>query len=750
MLEARMQRLLVVFLLALAIASICFGEEPATAGGKLHHRIALTLEGGGALGIAHIGVLKVLEKIGVPVDIVTGTSMGALVGGLYSMGYDAEQLEAIVRRMDWGELFAEDSRRENRTILSDMSDARYFAELEFDKAGFKSRGGLLEGRNILDAFDRLTLGVPYDVNFDELPIRYRAVATDLESGAAVAFSRGNLADAMRASMSFPAIFAPYSVNGRYYVDGGVVNNLPVDVAKDMGADVVIAVQLKGGNPYDPEKVNRSPFDSVARSLDQVTQANTKAQMARADFVITVDLEGYQITDFAKGDEILALGEKAARASAPELRSFLAALGDLDAPRRRSVEAEPIARVLVEGAVSERDRNEAIKIYSGVVGLADYGPYLESAYRKLGARCGHDYVRLRAEDSSAGRTLVVSLTKKPDLGNSLRLGLAYSGYYTGSISNKLVVTPGIVLRGFPAEDSELQVEATTFENPGIQIDFIQPFLEYIDFRASLSGMSGYDTYYNTGAANYQYQTQAASGGVFLETGYLANELLSLGWRNDLLSADDISMIYSSPTVKHASLLLLSSEYRRLDHPVLTTSGLLLKTDYALSLENLGSERFFQSLLGKCGFYFPVGGIHSLGVKGIMGTDFSWGSKEDVSAPLHYKPELSDRILFPAPLAIEETMGAFVAGGGLDLKFALRAPSGLVKIPIFAIITAAAGTALQNKETYEIDGIPYHANASLGLGVRLGDAFGVFLRGGVNRNSDGEFKPFFAADIGAIPL
>jgi len=745
-----MNRLLAALFLGFAIASVCSAQAPTPGSGPRRHRIALTLEGGGALGIAHIGVLKVIEEMGVPIDIVTGTSMGALVGGLYSMGYDSDQLQAILRSLKWGELFAEDSRRESRTILSDIRDANYFADIEFDRAGFKSGGGLLEGSNVLDAFDRLTLGVSGDVDFDELPIRFRAVATDLESGAAVAFSRGNLADAMRASMSFPAIFAPYSINGRYYVDGGVVDNLPVDVAKDMGADVVIAVHLKGGEPYDPEKVSRSPLDSIARSIDLLTRANTTAQIARADFVITVDLEGYEITDFTESEAILALGEKSARASAPELRAFLAGLGKLDAPRRNSIKAEPFASVRVEGDVPERNRAAAMKLYSGVVGLADYVPYLESAYRRLNARSEYGNVRLRAEGSGEGRTLVVSLAMKPDPGDSLRLGLAYSGYFTGAISNKLVAMPGVVLRGFPAPDSELDVDATVFDTPGMRVDFIQPFLEYMDFRASLSGKSGYDTYYNENAANYQYLTQASSGGVFLETGYLAHELLSLGWRADLLSADDISTIYSCPTVKRASLLLLSSEYRRLDHPVLTTSGLSLKADYSLSLPSLGSERYFQSFLGKFGFYFPIGGIHSLGIKGIMGTDFSWGSEEDVAAPLHYKPALSDRILFPAPLAIEETMGSVVMGGGLDLKFALRRPSGLVNIPIFAVLTAAAGAALQNKESYEIEGMLYHANAAIGLGVRLGNAFGVLLRGGANRNSDGKLKPFFAADIGAIPL
>jgi NTE family protein len=745
-----MKRLFFATLVGLALISICRAEEAAPPQGNGHHRIALVLEGGGALGIAHVGVLKVIEELGIPVDLVVGSSMGALIGGLYSVGYDSDSLETLIAGADWNELFSEDTRSERRTILSDRDEAGYFARLDFDRKGFKSKGGLLDGRNVLNLFDRLTLDVPPDVDFDRLPIPYRAVATDLESGDAVAFGRGNISDAMRASMCFPAIFAPYRVNGRYYVDGGVADNLPVDIAKSLGADIVIAVHLKGGNPYDPEKTGLSPIDTMLRSLDQLTQGDTKARLALADFVITVDLKGYQITDFPESAAILRLGEKAAREREPELRAFIAGLGKLDAPRPRPVARGPITAVRVEGAASERQRAEAMGIYSGVIGLADYGPFLQSAYRRICAGSEYDSVRLRIDPGAEGRTLVVSLTPKPAPNDSVRLGLVYSGYCTDAISNRLIVTPSIVLRRFPAESSEIILGVPLFDSPGIQADFVQPFLNYMDFRASIEGNSGYAIYYNANAANYQSQIQSASDGVYLETGGLRNELLSFGWRFDWLSSDDISSIYSCPTAKHLSMLVLSSEFRRVDHPVLTTSGLFLKGDYTLSLPQMGSERYFQSIVGKSCAYLPIGGGNSLGIRGIMGTDFSEDSADSISAPLHYKPELSDRILFPAPLSIEEEMGSFVAGGGIDLKYSLRRPRGLVAIPLYAVFTAAAGTAIQDKEALQINGPLIQGNAALGIGFRLDDAFGVFLRAGVDRNTEKKYKPFFAADIGAIPL
>jgi NTE family protein len=745
-----MKRPLPVILLALILVPSLFGEEAPLSTPAARPRIALALEGGGALGIAHVGVLKVLEELGVPIDMVAGTSMGALAGGLYSLGYSALDIEAIVEHVDWGEIFVEDTRSRERTIRSDIENSRYFAELAFDRDGFRSRGGLLGGRNVVALLDRLTLGVPAEADFDELPRKYRAVATDLESGKEVDFSRGNLSDAMRASMSFPAIFSPYSLGGRYYVDGGVVNNLPVDVAKGMGADVVIAVHIVGGEAYDRKKAERSPVDAAMRSLDQLTRTNIQSRLDMADFVITVDLEGYWITDFAKSGEILAKGEAAARSREDEIRAFVDKLGKLPPKSVSRAAAGPFAAVAVEGAVSERDRAEAAKAYAGVVGLADWDGFLDSAYRKLDERAKYETIRLRAEGPAGARTLVVSLVRKPDAGNCLRLGVDYAGYITDAISNKMTATPGMAIRGFPTRGSELDVDLALLDAPGIEANFIQTLLGPVEARVEISAKSGFDDYYDASAANYQYQKMAASGGVFLETGGLRYELLSLGWRADLLSTDDISSIYDCPEIKRASLLLLSSEYRRLDHPALPTSGLSLIGDYALSLPALGSERYFQTLVGKIGLYLPVDGIGSVGFKGIAGTDFSESSSDSLAAPLGYKPTLSDRILFPAPLTIDETMGSIVTAVGIDVKFSIRTLKGLVKLPLYAIFTAAQGLTVQDRDDLDRDSLSIHGNASLGLGLRLDDAFGIFVRGGVSRNSDGRIRPFLAADIGAIPL
>ena len=179
--------------------------------------VALILEGGGALGLAHIGVISILEELGIYADIVVGSSMGAIVGGLYATGYDALELEALAIETDWLDMFFE-----NRPVKSDPfrtreSQAKFFASLAFDRSGLQGKSGLLSGMKILTYMDSLVSGIPSPVDFDTLPRRFRAVATDISTGKAVVLKDGSISDAMRASMSIPGIFTPHLIDGRYQI-----------------------------------------------------------------------------------------------------------------------------------------------------------------------------------------------------------------------------------------------------------------------------------------------------------------------------------------------------------------------------------------------------------------------------------------------------------------------------------------------------------------------------------------------------
>lgn len=304
-------------------AAACGLREP----GDTRPRIGLALGGGGARGIAHISVLRMIEELRIPIDCVAGTSMGALVGGLYASGTSVDDMEKLVVSTDWPRLFNDSLERPERSYRRKQDDRDSLATIGIGirDGGIKVSPGLLQGERILAMFERSTLGVSAIDDFDRLPIPYRAVATDLNTGEAVVLDHGSLAMAMRASMSLPGIFQPVEVDGRVLLDGGLANQVPVDVVRAMGADVVIAVDV--GTPLMKLGRDASLLDVVSQISGMMTTGNTGRQLAalhEQDVLIVPKLGDAVATgDFTKAREALAIGAQAAEAARGRLASFSA-------------------------------------------------------------------------------------------------------------------------------------------------------------------------------------------------------------------------------------------------------------------------------------------------------------------------------------------------------------------------------------------------------------------------------------------
>src|SRR5690554_605230 len=204
-----------------------------------HERVGLVLSGGAARGLAHIGVLKALEEQGVAIDAIAGTSMGAVVGGLYAAGYSIAELEQLATELDWQQALSDAPPREDIPFRRKQDDRDFLVR---QKLSFRDDGslglplGVIQGQNLALLLERLLVHASDTRDFDHLPIRFRAVATDIANDEKVVFRSGHLPQAIRASMSIPAVFAPVEIKGRLLVDGGMVDNIPMDVARDMGVD----------------------------------------------------------------------------------------------------------------------------------------------------------------------------------------------------------------------------------------------------------------------------------------------------------------------------------------------------------------------------------------------------------------------------------------------------------------------------------------------------------------------------------
>ena len=287
--------------------------------GKHHPRIALVLEGGGALGFAHIGVIEYLEQHHIPIDLVVGTSMGGLVGGLYASGRSPDEIRDLVKDINW------DLAIGGKTPYPDLSYRRkqdrvdYPNRLEFGlKHGLSFPEGLNSGQQVGLILDRATLADYSLRSFDDLPIPFRCVATNMDTGRAQVFDGGFLGQAMRATMSIPGVFAPVEINGQTFTDGGAVDNLPVDVAKANGADIVIASYLDTGQTTQ----RMSSFLSTAsNTISIMIAANELHSMEVADVLIRSNLKGYSSMMFTESAAIIPKGLEGAQSKAALLDRF---------------------------------------------------------------------------------------------------------------------------------------------------------------------------------------------------------------------------------------------------------------------------------------------------------------------------------------------------------------------------------------------------------------------------------------------
>ncbi|MCC6366773.1 MAG: patatin-like phospholipase family protein [Bryobacterales bacterium] len=283
-------------------------------------KIGLVLEGGGAYGLAHIGVLEWLEQHHVPVDRIAGTSMGGMVGGLYASGMTTAELREMVSHIDWNRVLTGEVPFRALSFRRKQDRLAYPNRLELGlRGGIHFPGGLNSGQEIDTLLSRYTLGYADLASFDDLPVPFRCVATELISGTQKVFDRGSLADALRATMSLPAVFVPQTRDGKVYVDGGVVNNLPVDVAKQMGADITIAVHLSSG-PVDAREL-RSLLGVLGRTVSVVVSQTEMRTMQLADIVVVADLKGFSNTDYDKWEAIERKGLEAAANKAGILSRF---------------------------------------------------------------------------------------------------------------------------------------------------------------------------------------------------------------------------------------------------------------------------------------------------------------------------------------------------------------------------------------------------------------------------------------------
>lgn len=441
-------------------------------------RVGLVLAGGGARGAAHIGVLRFLEEQRVPVDFIAGTSIGSIVGGLYAAGMSPDEIETVLSQTDWLTLFDDDPPREQMSWRRKLDDVGLLVDLEMGVAsdGIKLPNGLIQGQKVGPLFRSLTLRGLASDDFDDLRVPFRAVAMDVVNGETVVLERGDLAQAMRASMSIAGVFAPVEIDGRLLVDGGYVDNMPVDVVQAMGADIVIAVDI--GSPPVSDSNKLSSFLVVnMQVLDLVVaagRAQTRKLLDDDDVLIVPDLGDISVADFARGKEAVGLGYEAAAAQV----GALAKLSVDDASWAAHLARQRAPAWVPPLVLSVSIDNESTVATSRLESLlrARAGEVLdpEAVKHDLGCLAGlgiFESVDFRLIPRDGGADLVYSVREKRWGPNYLRFGLALNEDFHGHSSYEVGL--GVIVAPLNSTGAEWRTELHIGSRFGVATELFQP-------------------------------------------------------------------------------------------------------------------------------------------------------------------------------------------------------------------------------------------------------------------------------------
>ena len=443
-------------------------------------RIGLALSGGGARGLAHIGVLKVLEELRVPVHCVTGTSMGSIVGGAYASGTTPDRIEKFVQETDWERVFSDRPPRAEVAIQRKIEDYKtlFAPEYGVSGSGLALPKGVLAGVSIEGFLRKLVDPAIGTTDFQKLPIPFRAVAADIETGEAVVLRRGSLSQAMRASMSVPGALAPVEIDGRLLVDGGIADNLPIDLARKVCADVVIAVNISTP-PLKRSEITSalSVAGQLINFLGKLHVDNQLKSLGSRDVLIAPELGDISSGSFERSADAIRIGEEAARAMAAQLQRYSLPPEQYAALRRSQVRERKglgmVSEIRFEGL--ERTSPKVLRsLVESKVGEPLTEETLSADLRRIYGRGDFEGIDYLVEEDPAGRALIVRPREKEWGPDYLRFGVGLASDVGGdSIFNVLVQYRRTWLNRLGGEWlSEAQLGQTTY----LATQFLQPVHE----------------------------------------------------------------------------------------------------------------------------------------------------------------------------------------------------------------------------------------------------------------------------------
>ncbi len=525
--EIDLKKLIGFILLTIIALNLIANDRP---------KVGLVLSGGGAKGVAHIGVLKVLEEHGIKPDYITGTSMGAIIGALYSIGYSAEELEKIVFDLNWPELMADRRERQNLSFSELENEGKYQLSFPLEKGRIVLPTGFVTGQNVISLLSTLTIPVHGIEDFNQLPIPFSCMGTNIETGEPVIMDHGILSEAIRSSMSIPSVFSPSEWEEYLLLDGGLVDNFPVQLVRDMGAEIIIGVDISSSIASRDELTN--VISVINQAISYRGYASTEEQRKSCDLLITPNLVDYNIMSFDKLRDIYNIGEYATRQNYDELTALASILKSYD---KEPVEFPDhtkreflIRKIKVEGL--ESTPSYAVRGWLNIrTPSVVHVDKIEASIQRLVSSRNFEHVhyRLVKRERGDGFNLLIKLREKSN--DSISLGGNFNSEDYASVLLQLKFQ-NLLKRG-----TSLNFDARL--NPKAEIDIHHLFLSGWDYGVGLITGSSLNV-----SEIYKYKGHTRSGepkflsdiSIYAGPTLLFNNIFSVS----LLYSHDINLLESN--------------------------------------------------------------------------------------------------------------------------------------------------------------------------------------------------------------
>ncbi len=466
--------LAVIFILP-TVHALCQNHEPGT-----RPKIGLVLSGGGAKGLAHIGVIRAMEKAGLTPDYITGTSMGSIVGALYAIGYSADDIEEIVRNVDWDAILSNEIPLNQITYEEKSYYGRYIAELPVEGIKVGLPRGLIEGQKLSERLSRITRPAHDIENFHDLPIPFACVAADIATGEPVVLNHGSLPEAIRASMAIPTVFTPVEIDGRLLVDGGLVRNFPVEEVIAMGADIVVGVFVSSDLS---SKEELDDFISLLTQSAFVTSAiDSRKQREQVDIYIEPDLKEFSPGSFRQWQDIIDIGNKTGEKFYHTFQHLADSLSAL-APLKQIVQLEEKDSYLITEISIVGNKKISSKIIKGKLRITE-GSILsiDEIEKQISIIYGTRYfdkVEYEIVRNGPRHILVIKVSEAPD--GYLKLAAHYDS------ENEVGINANLTYRNLLLQHSRALIEFDFSKNPRLDINY----LKYLGWKQNMGFQIGFN-------------------------------------------------------------------------------------------------------------------------------------------------------------------------------------------------------------------------------------------------------------------